>query len=198
MTERPRLQIALIPVTALANARTVLTPQQWRAVARRTYVQAKHRCEVCGAGGEMNCHEAWKFLDGEGVQRLEALLCLDRRCHHAVHLGNTRRRSGSDAVASAALAHLAAMNHWSVPEAAAHARRELLICRARSQRSWRLDLSLLREYGIELPGKEAITLGIRYARDMGSHVAGLEEFSPRPTGRTWWQRLLGSAYPGGF
>lgn len=190
---QPLLAISLIPITALANARTALTSQQWRAVARRTYSKAGHRCEICAAGGEMNCHELWRFLDGEGVQRLEALLCLDRRCHHAVHLGYTRRRSGSDSVAAAALAHLAAMNHWSVPEAAAYARRELLICQARSQRTWRLDLSLLREYGIELPDRDAITLGIRDTRDMASQTTGPEQFSPPPGDRTWWRRLLGTA-----
>lgn len=193
MTERPRLPLSLIPVTAVENARTVLAPQHWQAVAKQVYTAAQHHCQVCGGRGEMNCHEVWLFQDGEGVQRLEALLCLDRRCHHAVHLGNTRTRSGSDAVAAAALAHLAAMNRWSVPEAAAYARRELIICRARSRRTWRLDLSVLRDYGIELVGQDDITLGIEYTRDMGSQTAGPEQFSPQSTGRTWWQRLLGTA-----
>lgn len=197
-----RLPITLIPVTALANARTVLTPDQWDQVRSLCYSRAGHKCEACGTSypsgaptgtGGWEAHEMWEFREAERIQRLDRILCLCQRCHAVTHYSHTRSRSGSDAVAAAALTHLAATNGWTVAEAALYVRRELAICKSRSQRTWRLELSLLREYGIESPARATITVGLGYTRDMGSHTSGLEEFSPRSTGRTWWQRFLGMA-----
>ena len=182
MNTSPRLPLSLIPLTALQNARTVLTPEQWRAAARQTYARSGHRCEACatpypsgsslGSGG-WEAHETWLFEEG-GVQKLVALRNLCQRCHKTTHLSFTRSRSGSDAVAAAALAHLARVNGWTSPAVAAeYARLELAICQARSRQTWKLDLSLLREFGIE--------------------PARARTSSPLPSGRSWWQRFLGTA-----
>lgn len=197
-----RLPITLIPVTALANARTVLTPEQWDQVRSLCYSRAGHKCEACGTSypsgastgaGGWEAHEMWDFRDAERIQRLDRILCLCQRCHAVTHFSFTRTRSGSDAVATAALEHLARVNGWTVRGAALYVRRELAICKARSQRIWRLDLSLLREYGIEPATLVSRTLAPCYPIYMGLRTMGSEHFSPQTTGRTWWQRLLGTA-----
>ncbi len=198
----PRLPLTLIPVTALANARTVLTPDQWDQVRSLCYSRAGHKCEACGTchpsgsptgAGGWEAHEMWDFRDAERIQRLDRILCLCQRCHAVTHFSFTRTRSGSDAVATAALEHLAGVNDWTLRYAALYVRRGVAICKSRSQRTWRLDLSVLREYGIELVGQDNRTLGRGYTRDMGSQTAGPEQFSPQSTGRTWWRRFLGTA-----
>ena len=202
MTGRPRLPISLIPITALENARTVLTPEQWDQVRSLCYSRAGHKCEACGTSypsgastgaGGWEAHEMWEFVDVERIQRLDRVLCLCQRCHAVTHFSFTRTCSGSDAVAAAALTHLAAMNGWTVAEAALYVRRELAICKSRSQRTWRLDLSILHGYGIEPATLDSSTVAPCYPIAMGLRTMSPEQFSPPSPGRTWWQRFLGMA-----
>ncbi len=149
----PRFPLTLIPQSCWAqNVRTAL-PERWDEIRREVYRRASHRCEACcGEGGArpLHAHEYWGYLGNRQV--LAHVACLCDVCHASTHLGRTRSFSGSDQVARDALQHLALVNGWSVPEAAAYAQRELRLCAERSKRQWTIDLSLLeREFGIKLP-----------------------------------------------
>jgi hypothetical protein len=151
MHDALRLPLTLIPSSmAAVNVRTAL-PQHWDRIRHQVY--APHRCEACGGdnrGHPWEAHEYWGYEGGRQVLRHIACLC--DMCHASTHLGRTRTVSGSEQAARDALAHLAHVNGWSPPNAAEYARRELALCKERSRRQWRLDLSLLeREFGIKVP-----------------------------------------------
>ncbi len=61
-----RLTVELIPRTCwFKNVRSEVTPTQWEKLRKQTLEKAGHRCEVCGAGGRLECHEVWEY-DDEG------------------------------------------------------------------------------------------------------------------------------------
>lgn len=175
----PRLPLTLIPSSATQNARTQLSAEQWTEVRRQVYRRAGHRCEACqtpypsgsptGPGG-WEAHEAWLFEGG--VQKLVALRNLCQRCHAVCHSGRSFRLGGSR-LAEPIVQHLMRVNGWDREAAVSYILAEFALVRARSRQLWRLDLSLLREFGIEpTPARTS---------------------SPLPSGRSWWQRFLGMA-----
>lgn len=151
MTSTLRLPLTLIPSSMSAvNVRTAL-PERWDEIRHQVY--RPHVCEACGGDNHdrpWEAHEYWGYEGGRQV--LTHIACLCDACHATTHLSRTRTVSGSDGVARDALARLARINGWSLPHAAEYARRELALCKERSRRQWRLDLSLLtREFGIKVP-----------------------------------------------
>lgn len=157
MDKTPRLPLTLIPRSCWeSNVRTAL-PERWDEIRHEVYRRARHRCEVDGSDGgsrPLHAHELWSYIKASQV--LTHIACLCDTCHASTHLGRTRSFSGSDRVAREALQHLAVVNGWSVPDAAAYAHHELRVCAERSKRKWTLDLSLLeREFGIKLPPANA-------------------------------------------
>lgn len=176
----PRLPLTLIPSSATQNARTRLSAEQWSEVRHLCYSRAGHRCEACGTPypsgsatgtGGWEAHEAWLFEGG--VQKLVALRNLCQRCHAVCHSGRSFRLGGSQ-LAEPIVQQLMTVNGWESREATvAYIQNEFAVARARSRQLWRLDLSLLREFGIE-PTRARTS-------------------SPLPSGRSWWQRFLGMA-----
>lgn len=167
----PRLPLTLIPQSCWAqNVRTAL-PQRWDEIRHEVYRRASHRCEACGSNGggrPLHAHEYWDYRDGRQV--LAHIACLCDTCHASTHLGRTRSVSGSDRVAREALAHLASVNGWSIPDAAQYAQQELRVCAERSKCQWTIEIALLeREFGIKLPAS-----------------AGLAR-----SGGSWLRRLMG-------
>ncbi len=151
MTDTLRLPLTLIPHSMWeVNVRTAL-PESWDEIRHTVYRAG--RCEACGDGNggrAWQAHEYWGFDGNRQVLTHIANLC--DVCHSATHLGRTRRFSGSDQAAKEALQHLAAVNGWSLQQAAEYARRELALTAQRSKQPFRLDLSLLqREYGVPVP-----------------------------------------------
>src|SRR5579875_1108503 len=56
------------------NVRAVLSAEDWQNIARHSYKEAGHRCEICGDKGRLECHEIWKFNDKKLVQSLVGLI----------------------------------------------------------------------------------------------------------------------------
>lgn len=114
--------------------------------------------EACGSDGgarPLHAHEYWGSLGNRQV--LTHVACLCDVCHASTHLGRTRGFSGSDQVARDALQHLAIVNGWSVPDAAAYAQQELRVCAERSKCQWTIEIALLeREFGIKLPASAGL------------------------------------------
>lgn len=155
MTDALRLPLTLIPEPMWRmNVRTAL-PDRWDEIRHEVYRRAAYRCEACGSDGgsrPLHAHEYWGYEGGRQV--LTNIACLCDVSHSATHLGRTLKVSGSDGATRQALQHLATVNGWSLQQAAAYARVELARTAERSQRQWRLDLSLLEsEFGIRVPSE---------------------------------------------
>ena len=151
MDAGPRFPLTLIPSSmSEVNVRTAL-PQHWDAIRHQVY--RPHRCEACGGDNHDRPWEAHEYWGYEGNRQvLRHIACLCDMCHAATHLGRTRTVSASDEVARDALARLARVNGLSLSSAAKYAREEVGLCKERSRRQWRLDLSLLtRDFGIKVP-----------------------------------------------
>lgn len=143
----PVLLPDMLPTTSWeANLRALLSEAEWDRLRKFCYAAAGHTCVACGSRGEphVEAHEAWKFDESRGVQVLRALLCLCPTCHKAKHLGYANRIGRLPAV----LQRLKWLNDWDD----AMLERELARVETRqeelSQRTWSLDLSFLRSYGV--------------------------------------------------
>ncbi len=67
-----------------------LPPQVWDTLRREVYARAKYTCEICGTScEELHCHEVWAYDDEKKIQKLIALKCICRKCHHIKHWGST-------------------------------------------------------------------------------------------------------------
>ena len=174
----PRLPLSMIPSSAKANVRTVLSAEAWQAVAKEAKARAGHRCEACGSMDlPLESHEFFSFSAG-GVQRLEriAALCAAEPasgrvgCHNVTHAGRTLRIGGGG-LAEPIVERLMEVNGWGAAETIRYIQNEFALVRARGRQVWRLDVELLREFGLE----------------------PRELFPTRPLGTSWWRRLVGAA-----
>jgi hypothetical protein len=129
-----------------ANLRTVLTEAEWDRLRKFCYQAAGNTCVACGSRGEphVEAHESWKFDENTGVQTLRGLMCLCPTCHKAKHLGYANRIGRLPQV----LERLMWLNDWDEDTLAL----ELVKVKRRqeelSQKTWTLDLSFLRTYGV--------------------------------------------------
>lgn len=143
-----RLSVQAIPRAMWGdNARRAVGAAEWDRLRRAVYRRAGWRCEVCGAAGELHCHEVWAFDEAGGVQRLVRLEANCARCHRVRHIGRSRRAG----LGAEALAHLQAVNGWTSAQAERHVREALGQWRHRPLRRWRLDLTVLGARGEAAP-----------------------------------------------
>ncbi len=86
-----RLTIELVPRTCwYSNMRSLLPRAEWDRLRRQVYRDYGHRCGICGAAGELHCHEVWSYDDAAHVQRLQGYTALCAWCHHVKHLGHAQ------------------------------------------------------------------------------------------------------------
>ncbi|HEV3470862.1 MAG TPA: HNH endonuclease [Pyrinomonadaceae bacterium] len=147
---REPLTVELVPRSAwFKNVRSHVSREEWERLKRITFGRAGYACEVCGGRGArwpVECHEVFAYDDERRVQKLLRLVALCPRCHEVKHIGlagvRGRRRE--------AVAHLARVNGWSEEDAETY----LEVCfetwHRRSCHEWRLDLSLLEQFGIRV------------------------------------------------
>lgn len=88
MTPRRRLAFDRTPMSATTPLRTA-AKSLWARLRRKLLQEHGMICMACGyvppTIGELEGHEVHSFPGG-GVIKLEAILLLCRKCHHAVHL----------------------------------------------------------------------------------------------------------------
>ncbi len=85
---RLRLEIELVPSPCwYSNMRKVMTQAQWDKLRKQVYAEYGHRCGICGAHGQLNCHERWSYDDERHIQTLEGYIALCTMCHHVKHIG---------------------------------------------------------------------------------------------------------------
>lgn len=128
------------------NLRYALQEAEWDRLRKFCYQAAGNACVACGSPGEphVEAHEAWSFDEKTGVQKLKGILCLCPTCHKAKHLGFANRIGRLRQV----LDRLKWLNDWDDTQlqrglADVEARQRVL-----SARTWQLDLSFLRSYGV--------------------------------------------------
>jgi hypothetical protein len=140
-----RLTIELVPSTSwMNNVRAVLSSKHWNTLRGAVANQAYGICQICGADG-VDCHEIWRYDEKTGIQRLEGMLHLCKACHMVKHIGLARVQGKYDT----ALKHFMKVNKLKKQEAEECIDEAFRLWRERNKNEWILDLSILKQYGID-------------------------------------------------
>ena len=142
----PKIHVELVPKSCFfTNVRSQVSKDDWDILRRQTYKKANYRCEVCGAAGRQEAHEIWHYDDKKLIQKLFKLVSLCNACHRVYHLGFAEV-SGK---LPQAMKRLAKLNSWSSEETQMYVEAVFEIFYNRSQKQWKLDISLLDKLGIK-------------------------------------------------
>lgn len=83
-----KLTVDLVPQTQwYKNLRKQVPRSVWDILRKKLYAQSGYKCQICGAGGELHCHEVWEYDDECLVQRLTGFQGVCSSCHHVIHYG---------------------------------------------------------------------------------------------------------------
>jgi hypothetical protein len=186
------LFVDLVPSTCwFTNVRSCVSPKDWERLRRMIQRRAGMRCEICGATEDkqtrrwLEAHERWVFDPVQGVQRLARLICLCTDCHTVTHFGFAQVRGLEDA----AYVHLMSVTGMDYSQAQLHVRDAFALWSVRSERTWKLDLSMLTDAGVtvqrppqakERPAAAHAAFaaqddGIRQRADARAKAAGIRE-----------------------
>jgi hypothetical protein len=145
------LELDLIPATCwFSNVRTVLSKTQWTILSRQVRSQAYDICQICQSSKELplHCHEMWEYDETLSVQKLVGMIALCKSCHQVKHFGLACLQGQTDK----AFRHFVKINKLSRPVARAEIEKAFRVWEKRSQREWALDISKLRDYGVDISG----------------------------------------------
>jgi hypothetical protein len=144
-----RLTVELVPQTCwFSNVRDQVSREDWDRMRSQVYEHAGSCCEVCGGCGSkhpVECHEVWEYDETTGVQRLVRMVALCPACHEVKHMG----LAGIKGRGEIAAAHLAEVNGWTPQVTAVYIDQAFDVWKARSARTWSLDVSALTAYGVD-------------------------------------------------
>ncbi len=145
-----KLTIELVPATCwFSNVRAVLTNKQWDVLKHRVYSAAYDTCEICGGIGPkhpVECHEIWHYDDKKLIQKLVGMIALCPDCHMVKHIGLAQIQKKGDL----AIKHLMKVNKLKKTDAEKYVAECFKKWAERSQKKWKLDISHLKEYGIDI------------------------------------------------
>lgn len=145
-----KLSIELIPRTCwFSNVRSHVSRSEWDWLRKQVYSAAYDVCEICGGVGPkhpVEAHEIWEFNDETLVQRLTGMIALCPNCHQVKHIG----LAGILGHFEKALAHFKKINKLSDKAAKEYVREAFAQYEARSKKNWKLDISYLKEYKINI------------------------------------------------
>lgn len=151
----PKLTIELVPQTSWANnVRAVLSTKQWRTLSSIVSDRAWNVCEICGGVGPnhpVECHEIWEYNEKTQVRKLAGMIALCPDCHMVKHIGYARTQGKEDQ----AIKHLMKVNKMTKKEVKAYISECFETWMTRSQIDWKLDLSGLKRYGIDVDKLQA-------------------------------------------
>jgi hypothetical protein len=121
----------------------------WEVLKKQTAKLTRYRCEICAGRGRrwpVECHEVWLYDDKTHTQTLVRLIALCPMCHKVKHIGLASVNGEFDEVR----AHLMKVNQWpQQPTADAYIARAFQIFEERSRYEWTLDISYLKQFGID-------------------------------------------------
>ena len=148
-----RLILELVPLHSFQkNLRAILSQTQWDILRKQIYSEAYNACEVCDTNNvALHCHEVWSYDDQTHTQKLERMMALCPPCHLAKHMGYAMTTGKYED----ALHHLMKVNDIPEKEAKEYVHHEFQVWSQRSHFHWALDVSLLKNFGIEI---EKLTL----------------------------------------
>ncbi len=145
-----KLTIELVPSSSwFNNVRAVLTRKQWDVLRKQVYSEAWDTCQICGGAGPkhpVECHEIWHYDDKKLIQKLVGMIALCPDCHMVKHIGLAQLQNKS----KKALKHLMKVNKISKKEAEKYIADSFMKWAERSSKSWKLDISILESYGIDV------------------------------------------------
>ncbi len=143
-----KLFIELIPQSQFKkNVRALLTKAQWKILRDQVCSEVYNICQICDiAFPSLHCHEIWLFDDKKSIQKLDGMIALCESCHMCIHFGLAQLQGKEEL----AIKHLMKINLWNKKETIAHIKKSFLIWQERSKKVWKLDMSRLKEYGIDI------------------------------------------------
>jgi len=146
-----RLEIDLVPSSCFySNLRSNLKISQWDKLRREVYKNANRVCEICGGKGRrhpVECHEIWSYDEINYIQKYTGAIALCPDCHLVKHYGLAQIRGKGEF----AYKHLMKVNDWDERQTTEHIKESFRIWENRSGHSWKLDISILKSSGIEVP-----------------------------------------------
>jgi len=140
---RTLLTIELIPSSMWeVNLRNKLTKLEWDRLKKKVYETAGGVCEICGQKGKkhpVENHEIWEYIEGEeNIQKLTGFIALCPICHKCKHWG----RSSLFMNVEILIKHLAKVNGWTKDDVLLYVEGCFEQWMQRSQKEWKLDISL--------------------------------------------------------
>ena len=144
------LTVELVPGSSwFNNVRSAVSRAQWDLIRKKVYSEAYDTCQICGGVGSrhpVECHEIWNYDDTKNVQKLIGMIALCPACHQVKHFGFARIQ-GKEEIA---LKHLMKVNKITKSQATKYLTKVMQQWLERSQKSWTVDLSHLKTYGIDI------------------------------------------------
>lgn len=144
------LDIQLVPSSCwFNNVRAVLTKKQWDILRAQVYDGAWNMCQICGGVGPkhpVECHEIWHYDDKKLIQKLEGMIALCPNCHMVKHFGLAQVQDTGER----ALKHFMKINELKKKEADKYVADAFSKWAERSSKNWKLDISSLERYGIDV------------------------------------------------
>jgi hypothetical protein len=131
------------------NVRAVLSAKQWNALRGMVADQAWNVCELCGGTGPkhpVECHEIWDYNEKTATQTLTGMIALCPDCHMVKHFGFARIQGKEEL----AFKHFMKVNGLKKKAAEAEIAKAFDVWRKRSLIDWKLDLSGLKKYGLDV------------------------------------------------
>lgn len=145
-----RLTVELVPQTCwFSNVRSAVSKSRWDTIRKQVYDQAWHVCQICGGVGNkhpVEAHEIWSYDDEKLIQKLEGMIALCPPCHAVKHFGFSCIRGKEERT----LLHLMRVNNFNQKQAQQYIEKTFKLWEKRSQKEWKLDISHLLEYGIDI------------------------------------------------
>jgi hypothetical protein len=145
-----KLSLELVPSSCwFSNVRSAVSRTQWDRIRKRVYAEAYDTCQICGGIGEQHpveCHEIWHYDDKKLIQKLEGMIALCPSCHVVKHFGLAQIQGRGEK----ALKHLMKVNKMKRKDADQYITNAFTIWAERSSKLWKLDISILQNYGINV------------------------------------------------
>ena len=108
----------------------------------KSYADAGHKCAICGAEGQLNCHEIWEYDDKNHIQKLKGFVALCFNCHMIKHIGmaGIKARKGLLDM-DKLIEHFMKVNNVDRKTYGKHREQSRQLWKERSQHEWKTDLA---------------------------------------------------------
>lgn len=145
-----KLEVELVPQSMFFNnVRAAVTKAEWDLIKKKVSTKAKYVCEICGNVGPkhpVECHEIWHYDDTKLIQKLTGMIALCPNCHMCKHIGFAELNGKLDI----AIKHMMSINKMKKKTIEDYLVKSFEKWRERSKKQWKLDISVLADYGIKL------------------------------------------------